>query len=90
MRAALALPEAGLESDVQVGIFGIAGGGVGAGFAAKQAHIYAPELNVVASAIQAMMIDPAIFESTAAGGIGSGFVFANLLAFDAGVSRDQT
>lgn len=84
VRAALALPEGGLESDTPVGIYGVAGGGVAAGFAAEQAHDYAPELNVQASAIQAMMIDPATFEETAAGGIGSGFVFSSILGFDAG------
>lgn len=84
VRAALALPEAGMASDTPVGIYGVAGGGVAAGFAAEQAHTYAPELNVTASAIQAMMIDPSTFEATAAGGIGSGFVFSSVLGFDAG------
>ncbi|MGW0017286.1 lipase family protein [Rhodococcus sp. NPDC003382] len=83
LRAAIALPDAGFAPDVPVGIFGIAGGGVAAGFAAEMAGTYAPELNLVGTVLQAMVVDSATFERTADGGIGSGFVFANSLGFAA-------
>lgn len=83
LRAAIALPDAGFESDVPIGIYGIAGGGVAAGFAAEKQASYAPELNVVGTVLQAMVIDSATFERKADGGIGAGFVFANSLGYAA-------
>ncbi|MFD4291762.1 lipase family protein [Rhodococcus sp. NPDC058505] len=83
LRAALALPDAGLAADTPIGLYGIAGGGVAAGFAAEKQASYAPELNVVGTVLQAMVIDSATFERSADGGIGAGFVFANSLSYAA-------
>lgn len=83
LRAAIALPEAEFERDVPIGIYGIAGGGVAAGFAAEKQASYAPELDVVGTVLQAMVIDSATFERKADGGIGAGFVFANSLGYAA-------
>lgn len=83
LRAALALPDAGFAPDTPIGIYGIAGGGVAAGFAAEKQAAYAPELNVVGTVLQAMVIDSATFERKADGGIGAGFVFANSLGYAA-------
>ncbi|MGF7119905.1 lipase family protein [Rhodococcus sp. AG1013] len=83
LRAALALPAAGFSPDTPVGIYGIAGGGVAAGFAAEKQATYAPELNVVGTVLQAMVVDSATFERKADGGIGAGFVFANSLGYAA-------
>ncbi|WP_305092537.1 lipase family protein [Prescottella sp. R16] len=83
LRAAIALPDAGLAADVPIGLYGVAGGGVAAGFAAEKHAEYAPELNIVGAALQAMLTDSASFERKADGGIGAGFVFANSLGFAA-------
>nr|WP_240945391.1 lipase family protein [Rhodococcus sp. HNM0569] len=83
LRAAIALPEAGFAPDVPIGLFGIAGGGVASGFAAERRAEYAPELNVVGTVLESMVIDSAAFERQADGGIGAGFVFANSLGFAA-------
>ncbi|PTR31209.1 secretory lipase [Rhodococcus sp. OK519] len=83
LRAAIALPDAGFERDIPIGIYGIAGGGVAAGFAAEKQATYAPELNVVGTVLQAMVIDSATFERKADAGIGAGFVFANSLGYAA-------
>lgn len=83
LRAAIALPEAGFAPDIPIGFYGIAGGGVAAGFAAEKQATYAPELNVVGTVLQAMVVDSATFERTADGGIGAGFVFANSLGYAA-------
>ncbi|EME19580.1 lipase family protein [Rhodococcus triatomae] len=83
LRAALALPEGGFAADTPIGLYGIAGGGVAAGFAAEKQAEYAPELNVVGTVLQAMVVDSATFERSADGGIGAGFVFANSLGYAA-------
>jgi hypothetical protein len=83
LRAAISIPEAGLPQDIPIALFGIAGGGVAAGFAAEKHAEYAPELNLVGSVLQAMVVDSKNFEQKADGGIGAGFVFANALGFAA-------
>lgn len=83
LRAALALPDGGFAPDTPIGIYGIAGGGVAAGFAAEKQATYAPDLNVVGTVLQAMVVDSATFERKADGGIGAGFVFANSLGYAA-------
>ncbi|WP_068280591.1 lipase family protein [Aldersonia kunmingensis] len=83
LRAAIAITDAGLPSDIPIGLYGIAGGGVAAGVAAEKQATYAPELNVVGTVLQAMVVEPASFERKADGGIGSGFVFANSLGYAA-------
>jgi Secretory lipase len=83
LRAAIALSDADLPADIPIGLYGIAGGGVAAGVAAEKQATYAPELNVVGTVLQAMVVDAATFERKADGGIGSGFVFANSLGYAA-------
>lgn len=84
LRAAKQVRDAGLSRNPEIGLFGIAGGGVGAGHAAEMQPTYAPELNIEATVLQAMVIDAATFERTASGGIGSGYVFANALGYATG------
>lgn len=82
VRAAIALGDAGLNPEAPVGIFGIAGGGVGGAFAAELQPAYAPELNVRATVLEGMVVDQRNFIRFAGGGIGSGFVFATLLGLE--------
>ncbi|MEU8895836.1 lipase family protein [Nocardia sp. NPDC048505] len=81
-RAAVSLPEAELGPDTQIAIFGIAGGGVGAGFAAEKAAEYAPELNVKSVVLEGMVVVPRNFLRVADGSVGSGFAFATLLGLE--------
>ncbi|MFD4368040.1 lipase family protein [Rhodococcus sp. NPDC058521] len=83
LRAAIAIPDAQFAPEIPIGLFGIAGGGVAAGFAAEKAADYAPELNIVGTVLESMVIDSRTFEEKADGGIGAGFVFANALGFAA-------
>ncbi|WP_312809724.1 lipase family protein [Corynebacterium variabile] len=82
VRSAMRLKDAGLNSDAPVGIFGIAGGGVGAGFAAERAASYAPELNIRGSVLEGMVVDQRNFFRGSDGSLGSGFVFATLLGLE--------
>lgn len=82
VRAAFAVDEAGLSEDAPVGIFGIAGGGVGGAFAAELAPTYAPELDIRATVLEGMVVDQRNFMRTADGSIGSGFAFATLLGLE--------
>lgn len=79
LRAALSLPAAGLSATAPIGLFGIAGGGVGAAFAAEKQKAYAPELNVKATVLEGMVVNQRNFIRTADGSLGSGFGFATLL-----------
>ncbi|WP_327150135.1 lipase family protein [Nocardia sp. NBC_01329] len=81
-RAAVAFPEAGLDSDAQTALFGIAGGGVGAGFSAELQPDYAPELNVKSTVLEGMVVEPRNFMRIADGSVGSGFAFATLLGLE--------
>jgi len=82
VRSAMRLEDAGLDPQAPVGIFGIAGGGVGAGFAAERAASYAPELNIRGSALEGMVVDQRNFFRGSDGSLGSGFVFATLLGLE--------
>ncbi|WP_305092038.1 lipase family protein [Prescottella sp. R16] len=82
IRAATAVDEIGLRKDVPVGLFGIAGGGVGAAFAAESHAEYAPELNITATVLEGMVVDQRTFMRTADGSVGSGFAFAALLGLE--------
>lgn len=81
-RAALTVDAAGLAPDAPVGLFGVAGGGVGAGFAAERAAAYAPELDIRATVLEGMAVDQRAFIATADGSIGAGFAFATLLGLE--------
>ncbi|QCB49439.1 lipase [Rhodococcus sp. PAMC28707] len=82
LRAALQVEEAGLSKDAPIGIFGIAGGGVGAAVAAEIQPEYAPELNVKSAVLEGMVVNQKNFMRTADGSVGSGFAFANLLGLE--------
>lgn len=82
LRAALAHRDAGLSASAPISLFGIAGGGVGAAFAAENAAAYAPELNIRATVLEGMAVDQRNFIRTSSGSIGSGFAFATLLGLE--------
>ncbi|WP_424322993.1 lipase family protein [Gordonia sp. (in: high G+C Gram-positive bacteria)] len=81
-RAALTLGEAGLSKTSPIGMFGIAGGGVGTGHAIELKDQYAPELNVKAAVIEGMVPNYRNFIETADGSVGSGFAMATLLGLE--------
>lgn len=83
VRAAYQVTQAGLNKARPVGIFGVAGGGVGGGFAAEYAQSYAPEINLTATMLEAMAADQKNFIKFADGQVGSGFVMATLLGLEA-------
>ncbi|WP_182348281.1 lipase family protein [Tomitella gaofuii] len=82
LRAALQVPGTGLADDVPIGLFGIAGGGVGAAMAAELQPTYAPELDVRSAVLEGMVVDQRNFMRVADGSVGSGFAFANLLGLE--------
>ncbi|TXG89034.1 lipase [Rhodococcus rhodnii] len=82
MRAALTLDDAGLSRQTPVSIFGIAGGGVGAAFAAEAQPEYAPELDVRSTVLEGMVVDQRNFMRVSDGSVGSGFAFATLLGLE--------
>ncbi|TWS19381.1 lipase [Tsukamurella asaccharolytica] len=82
VRAAQSLRDAGLSKDARVGLFGIAGGGVGAATAALAAQKYAPELNIRATVLQGMVVDQRTFMEMSSGSLGAGFAFATLLGLE--------
>ncbi|WP_440713152.1 lipase family protein [Gordonia sp. FQ] len=82
LRAALSLHDAGLSAKAPIGLFGIAGGGVGAGFASELAPSYAPELNIRATVLEGMVVNYRNFIRTADGSVGSGFAMATLLGLE--------
>ncbi|MFT4042111.1 MAG: lipase family protein [Gordonia sp. (in: high G+C Gram-positive bacteria)] len=82
LRAALEYRTPGLSATSPIALFGIAGGGVGAGFAAENAARYAPELNITATVLEGMAVDQRHFIRAADGSIGSGFAFATLLGLE--------
>ncbi|AXK87299.1 Secretory lipase [Nocardia farcinica] len=81
-RAALNFTEGGLNPDAQVALFGIAGGGVGAAFAAELQPTYAPDLDVKSTVLEGMVVNPRNFMRVADGSVGSGFAFATLLGLE--------
>lgn len=82
VRAGMRVSEAGLDPAAQTALFGIAGGGVGAGFAAESAPSYAPELNIVSAVLEGMVIKPRNFMTLADASLGAGFGFATLLGLE--------
>ncbi|GAB3132342.1 hypothetical protein GCM10027289_20190 [Tsukamurella serpentis] len=82
VRAAQALTDAGLSKQAPVGLFGIAGGGVGAATAAQAVKAYAPELNVRATVLEGMVVDQRTFMEISSGSLGAGFAFATLLGLE--------
>ncbi|KAA8890290.1 lipase [Nocardia colli] len=82
VRAALAHREAGLDPKAQIGLFGIAGGGVGAAFSAELQPTYAPELDVKSAVLEGMVVNPRNFMRVADGSVGSGFALATLLGLE--------
>lgn len=82
LRAALDPELTGLSPDAPVGMFGIAGGGVGTGHAVEIMDWYAPELNITAAVMEGMVPDYRSFLALADGTMGSGFAFATLLGLE--------
>ncbi|GAA3969817.1 lipase family protein [Gordonia caeni] len=82
LRATMGREEIGLSKDAPVGLFGIAGGGVGIGFASELHEQYAPELNIRATVLEGMVVDYKNFIRTADGSVGSGFAMATLLGLE--------
>lgn len=82
LRAALSLEDAGLSTEAPIGLFGIAGGGVGIGFADELHPTYAPELNIRATVLEGMVVNYRNFIRTADGSVGSGFAMATLLGLE--------
>ncbi|WP_430332219.1 lipase family protein [Rhodococcus sp. ACT016] len=83
VRAALSAPSTRLSAHAPISLFGIAGGGVGAGFAAEAHAQYAPELNVRSTVLEGMVVNQRNFMRSADSSIGSGFAFATLLGLEA-------
>ncbi len=82
LRAALDPEVTGLSPDAPIGMFGIAGGGVGTGHAVELADAYAPELDIRAAVLEGMVPDYRRFIEMADGSVGSGFAFATLLGLE--------
>lgn len=82
LRAALDPELTGLSPDAPIGMFGIAGGGVGTGHAVEIMDAYAPELNINAMVMEGMVSDYRTFMAAADGTMGSGFAFATLLGLE--------
>lgn len=82
LRAALDPDLTGLSPDAPIGMFGIAGGGVGTGHAVEIADSYAPELNIDAAVMEGMVPDYRTFIEKDDGSMGSGFAFATLLGLE--------
>lgn len=83
LRSALQLPGLDLSPQSPVGLFGIAGGGVGASFAAERHAEYAPELNIQASVAEGMVVDQRNFVDKSDSSVGAGFAFATLVGLEA-------
>ncbi|MEQ6901723.1 lipase family protein [Nocardioides sp. YIM 152588] len=85
LRAALALSKQDRTDDLRlrknprIGLFAVAGGAVGAGFAAELGPKYTPELDIRATVLEGMVVDMKTFFEYADGTLGSGFAFATLL-----------
>ncbi|WP_084638113.1 lipase family protein [Gordonia shandongensis] len=82
VRAAFSVRDAGLSATAPIGMFGIAGGGVGTGHALEMKDEYAPELNVRAAVLEGMVSNYRNFIATADGSVGSGFAMATLLGLE--------
>ncbi|EGD54596.1 lipase family protein [Gordonia neofelifaecis] len=82
IRAAFAVTDAGLSRTAPIGLFGIAGGGVGTGHALEMKDRYAPELQIKAAVLEGMVPNYRNFIATADGSVGSGFAMATLLGLE--------
>lgn len=82
LRAALNPGLTGLSPSAPIGMFGIAGGGVGTGHAVEIMDTYAPELDINAAVMEEMVPDYRRFIDAADGTPGSGFAFATLLGLE--------
>ncbi|WP_420833032.1 lipase family protein [Rhodococcus erythropolis] len=82
VRAAFQLQDSELNPDAEIALFGIAGGGVGSAFAAESAQSYAPELDIVSTVLEGMVIKPRTFMETTDSSVGAGFGFATLLGLE--------
>lgn len=82
LRAAYQVPGPQVNPRNDVGILGVAGGGVGAAFAIEYQPWYAPELPVKATVLEAMAVDQRTFVDFADGHLGSGFVLATLVGLE--------
>lgn len=85
LRAAYQVPGPGINPANDVGIYGVAGGGVGAAFAIEYIPWYAPELNdrISATMLEALAANQKNFIRFADGHLGSGFVLATLVGLEA-------
>lgn len=82
LRAAYQVPGPDVNPDNPVGLYGVAGGGVGASFAIEYQPWYAPEIPVTATLLEAMAVDQRTFIDFADGHLGSGFVLATLVGLE--------
>ncbi|GLB63517.1 hypothetical protein NCCP2495_13960 [Dietzia sp. NCCP-2495] len=82
LRAAYQVPGPGLNPNNDIGVFGIAGGGVSAAVAIEYQPWYAPELPVSATVLEALAVDQRSFIDFADGHLGSGFVLATLVGLE--------
>ena len=83
IRSALTGPDIDLSPTAPMGLFGIAGGGVGASFAAERHDSYAPELNIKATVAEGMVVDQRNFITRSDNSLGAGFAFATLVGLAA-------
>lgn len=83
LRAAYAVSGPNLNPDNKIGLFGVAGGGVGAAFALEYQPWYAPELTIRATMVEALAANQKNFLDFADGHLGSGFVLATLVGLEA-------
>ena len=82
-RAALALPDAGIDPDAPIGIMGYSQGGGSAAWAAELAPTYAPELHLVGVAAGGTVADPLAIARADEGTPWIGLVLLTALGFDA-------
>ncbi|NLD86469.1 MAG: lipase [Actinomycetales bacterium] len=83
LRAAYQVPGPQVNPRNEVGVFGVAGGGVGAAFALEYQPWYAPELTISATVLEALAVDQRNFVDFADGHLGSGFVLGLLVGLEA-------
>jgi hypothetical protein len=82
LRAAYQVPGPDVNPDNPVGLYGVAGGGVGASFAIEYQPWYAPEIPIKATMLEAMAVNQKNFIDFADGQLGSGFVLATLVGLE--------
>lgn len=82
LRTAYQVSGPGLNPNNDIGVFGVAGGGVGAAGAIEYQPWYAPELPIKATLLEAMAVDQRTFIDFADGHLGSGFVLATLVGLE--------